>query len=51
MEGMNQLFMTETNMKNYGEYVGVYAVSRVQGQSHGQAISSLKAFLRAVGYF
>lgn len=49
MEGLNQLFASKIENQKYAEYAAAYVTLRSKGQSHSQAIKSLKALLRGLG--
>jgi len=51
MEGMNQLFSSESVNLEYTEYATAYVVLREKGQSHRDAIVGLRGILQAFGIY
>jgi len=51
MEGMNQLFSSESTNLKYPEYASAYMVLRRKGQSHHEAIEGLRAILQTLGIY
>ena len=49
MEGMNQIFYSKVDNQKYSEYIALYLTMRNKGQSHKQAINSIKAALQSFG--
>jgi len=49
MEGINQIFSSNIENQKYGEYLSLYAMLRIQGQNHDDAISGLQAVMRGLG--
>ena len=47
MEGMNKLLPQKISNQKYAEYLTMYITLRDKGQSHTEAISGIKALLKA----